>query len=227
MAIEEHSFTSIDVAARSLAVDLASTMREAISARGRALLAVSGGRTPELVFNHLKQQEVDWSRVTLTLTDERWVPVDHPDSNEGLVRSFLMQGPVEALTFISLYGGEISPEAGQLACETRLMAMARPFDAVYLGTAGDGHFASLFPGDHALEARDSLCVAIPQTESRLPRISLTVSTILDTRKVFLLFAGADKRAAFDEARKPGSYRDLPLRLVLLQEQIPVDVFAAP
>jgi 6-phosphogluconolactonase len=227
MMMEERRFTTLPAAAHALAGELAVTLDEAISARGRALLAVSGGHTPQKVLERLRQLEVDWSRVTLTLTDERWVRPDHPDSNEALVRSCLLRGPAAAAAFVPLFGGEASPEAGQPACEARLKALALPFDAVYLGMGSDGHFASLFPCDPAIDADDSLCVAVPATESRLPRISLAAPTILNTRKVYLLFSGAGKLAIYTEAKKPGSYRDIPLRLVLSQAQTPVMVLIAP
>jgi len=211
MTIEERSFATLEGAALALAEDLACTLRKAVAARGRALLAVSGGRTPRFVFSYLRELDVDWGRVTVTLTDERWVPPDHPDSNEGLVRSHLLKGPSSAAAFISLYGGESSPGAGQSACEARLAALKLPFDAVYLGTAGDGHFASLFPGDPTLDVKNRLCVAVPGSETRQPRMTLTAPAILDTNKLFLLFSGADKNAIYAKAKRAGSYRDLPLR----------------
>lgn len=225
--IEERNFKTLEAAAHALADDLAAVLREAISTRGEALIAVSGGRTPQQVFERLHQLTVDWSRVTITLADERWVPPDHPDSNEKLVRSYLLQGTAAAATFIPLYGGEESPEAGQPACEARLKTLALPFDAVYLGMGSDGHFASLFPGDAAVDARDSLCVAVPAMESRLPRMSLTAPAILNAGKIFLLFSGADKHAMYAEAKKAGSYKEIPLRLILSQTQTPVVVLTAP
>jgi len=227
MTVDERSFATVDAAARALADDLAAAARQAISARGRALLAVSGGRTPRHVFAHLRQREVDWSRVTVTLTDERWVPADHPDSNEGLVRAHLLHGPAAAAAFVPLYGGEASPEAGQTACEARLGALAAPFDAVYLGLGDDGHIASLFPGDAALEVRDRLCVAVPGTGVRQPRLSLTAPAILSAREVFLMFSGAGKHAAYAEANRAGASERLPVRLILDQARTPVRVLSAP
>lgn len=227
MTIEERKFATIDAAACTLADDLAAALRKAISARGRALLAVSGGRTPRHVFDYLSQQDVDWRRVTVTLTDERWVPPDHPDSNEGLARASLLIGPAAAATFIPLYGGEASPETGQTACEARLTALAMPFDAVYLGLGDDGHFASLFPGDPALDVHGRICVAVPGTETRQPRMTLAASAILDAWEVFLMFSGAGKHAVYAKARKPGPVDEIPLRLLLGQARTPVRVLCAP
>ncbi len=84
MTAEERSFVTVDAAARALADDLAEALRRAISARDRALLAVSGGRTPRHVFDCLRRLDVDWPRVTVTLTDERWVPADQEMSRSML-----------------------------------------------------------------------------------------------------------------------------------------------
>jgi 6-phosphogluconolactonase len=227
MTIEERAFATLEDAADALAQDLARNLRAAVAARGRAVLAVSGGRTPRQVFERLRQLDVDWPRVTVTLTDERWIPADHPESNEGLARAHLLQGPAAAAAFIPLYGGEASPEAGKAACEARLVALAGPFDAIYLGLGGDGHVASLFPGDPALDVRDRLCAAVPGTATRQPRMTLTASAILDARRVCLLFSGADKYAVYAEARVPGPLTQIPLRMLLAQDRVPISVFKAP
>jgi len=227
MVVSEQRFASVEVAAHALADELAAVMREAINKRGQAILAVSGGHTPRYVFKRLRQMDLDWAQVTLTLTDERWVPPTHPDSNERLVHSCLLQGAAQAATFIPLYGGENSPEAGEAGCEERLKDLTLPFDAVYLGMGADGHFASLFPGDSAIDVTCRRCVAVPATKKRLPRISLTASSLLDARKVYLLFSGADKHAKYDEAKKAGNYKEIPLRLVLVQEYTSIYVLSAP
>jgi 6-phosphogluconolactonase len=227
MPIEEYHFQSIETAADELAGNLASVLCEAISARGAALLAVSGGSTPKCVFERLRRYDVDWRRVQVTLTDERWVPADHPESNEKLVRSCLLLGPVAAATFISLFGGEKSSEKGQLACEERLKTLNLPFDAVYLGMGSDGHFASLFPGDPALHVHSGLCVAVSANESRLSRISLTAPAILNANKIFILFSGTDKHSIYSRAKQPGSIEEIPLRLLLSQELTPITVLTAP
>ena len=225
--IRETEFSTIEAAAGSLAEDLNTILQKAIDANGHAYFAVSGGRTPRFVFSRLRKMELDWSRVFITLTDERWVPVRDPHSNERLVRSLLMQGAASAASFVPLYGGESSPESGQAACEARLLEVGKPLDAVYLGMGRDGHFASLFPGDPAVDIREGLCVAVPETSYRVGRMSLTANAILAAKKLILLYAGSDKHAVYQEATKPGSYHDLPLRLVLQQVQTPVELLRAP
>lgn len=226
MIVDEQKFTTIEEAAYSLVLDLVSTLHQALSIRGDALLAVSGGRTPKIVFKYLREQRLDWNNVTLTLTDERWVPNDHPESNEQLVRTDLLKYLSQETAFIPFYGGHNSLEADVKSCEARLNTLSLPFDAVYLGVGTDGHFASLFPGDKALSVSDSLCVGIAGTNSRVARISLTASAILNTGKIYLLFSGKDKFSVYLKAKEPGSCNEIPLRLILSQVDIPVVVYFA-
>ena len=227
MKLIEQDYADVLLAAQALADKLADVLRDAIENRGKALIAVSGGRTPQHVFNHLKQQDVDWSRVTVSLTDERWVPVNHPDSNESLVRQHLLTGPASAATFAPLFGGEATPMAGQNACEDRLNKQSLPFDAVYLGMGGDGHFASLFPHTESLHVATGNCTPVPEIETRSARMSLTLPTILAARHIFLLFSGAEKHQKYQEAQELGSTDALPLRLLLNQTQKSIHVLTAP
>jgi len=227
MIVDERNFLTLEEAASALVIDMVGTLREAISSRGKALMAVSGGKTPRKVFGYLREHSLNWNNITITLTDERWVPNDHPESNEQLLRSYLLKYLSEDPNFVSLYRGYGSLEADIKSCESQLKKLQLPFDAVYLGIGSDGHFASLFPGDKALNVSDSHCVAIAGTNSRLARISLTASTILNARKIYLLFAGEDKHSAYRRAKTPGPNNEIPLRLVLSQVDIPVVVYCAP
>ena len=226
MPLNEQSFLTLEEAALVLAARLEEDLAEALEKRGEALLAVSGGRTPRMVFERLSRAQLDWGNVTVTLSDERWVAPDHPDSNEKLVRDFLLKGPAAAARFVPLYGGEETPEAGQAGCEARLEKLKLPFDAVYLGMGGDGHFASLFPGDPAVMVTEGRCVAAPATEMRVGRMSLTAPAILEARQIYLLFSGEDKHRKYAEAQRPGDAREVPLRLVMQQSHSPVCVLMA-
>ena len=86
--IDELKFPDFRTAAERLADDMAAALKDAIVARGRAGIAVSGGRTPETVLPRLATAKLDWAKVDVTLIDERWVDSDHPDSNEGLEITF-------------------------------------------------------------------------------------------------------------------------------------------
>ena len=119
---------------------------EAISARGRALLAVSGASyAAKGASERLRQLEVDWSRVTLTLSDERWVPPDHPDSNETLGALLSASGAGCGSRFCTSIWVKNRRKRASPLREERLKALALPFDAVYLGMGSDGHYRLPFP----------------------------------------------------------------------------------
>ena len=226
MSVTEEKFSNIEDASSALAEEMAQTIRESISKKGKALIAVSGGKTPRTVFKYLRDQKLNWEKVTITLTDERWVPGDHPESNELLVRSYLLKYLPPEVTFIPFYQHGKNIAADTKACEKKLKHLELPIDAVYLGIGSDGHFASLFPNNKALNISDSLCTAVEGTNSRLPRITLTKTAILDSRKIYILFSGDDKYSAYSRSKIPGSYKELPLRLVLDQNKTPVIIYFA-
>ncbi|MEO5374025.1 MAG: 6-phosphogluconolactonase [Alphaproteobacteria bacterium] len=229
--IEEREFATLEEAATALAADMAERLRTAVAERGRASLAVSGGRTPHLVLPGLSRVDLPWDRVRVTLTDDRWVPPDHPDSNERLARALLLTGPAAAATFTGLVNGAASPSLGQPETERRLATFPLPLDVVFLGMGEDGHIASLFPHGPELTA-GGLCVASRAPVAPHPRLSLSASLLLTARATVLLVAGAAKRAIYETAKggsgslEDGDAAELPVRLVLHQRAMPVTVFLA-
>ena len=226
IALKELEFDSLEEAAREFAGELGSIIESAIAERGRALIAVSGGNTPRLVFEHLSSLSIDWKRVTITLTDERWVAPSHKDSNELLVRSCLMRNAAETSSFVSLYGGEETPEAGQDACEMRLSDLRLPFDAVYIGIGVDGHIASLFPGAPVADG-SRRCLSIPRSGSRVARMSLSLTALLNTRQLMLLYSGAEKHEIYLQAKNDDALPRAPIGHIFGQYCAPVAVFRAP
>ena len=97
-----HEFDTPDLLTQNLAKQIMTLLEQAIKAKGKASLVVSGGSTPKPLFTLLSQTDFAWEKVTVTLADERWVNATHQDSNEKLVRDNLLQGKVAAATFVSL-----------------------------------------------------------------------------------------------------------------------------
>ena len=238
MSIIEHKASNAEQLAEDLAHSLADQLRAALKERGEASIAVSGGSTPLPLFHRLRTQDLDWSQVTVTLADERWVDSDHKDSNEAFVRRELLQDKAAVARFISLKNDAPSPEKGEDACEQALNAFSWPLDVIILGMGGDGHTASLFPAllkhPHALRMGLDLeapavgrCIAIHPAHAPHPRLSLTLKALLETRRLILHITGDNKWQVYQNALEEGPTEELPIRGVLRQDRLPLEVYWAP
>lgn len=219
-----------------MADTLANYVSDAISAgiaeRGRASLVLSGGSTPKRLFRHLAERPLAWKDVTVTLSDERWVGEDSQDSNAAMLRRELLWGEAAAAEFIALKTEHDTPESAEAACAQRLAAMPAPYDLVVLGMGTDGHTASLFPGDANLASaldpdNRQVCIAARPPGAAQPRMSLTLASLLRCRRLVLLIAGDAKRDVLESALEDGPVTEMPVRALLRQTAVPVDIFWAP
>ena len=225
---ELHEFTDRGRCADALADALAEKLREGIAANGRATLVLSGGSSPIDLFERLALIELDWSRVTVLPSDERWVAPDHADSNEAALRRHLLYGPGNAARLFGLYRQTATPAEARDELDADLSTLPRPFDAVVLGMGEDGHTASLFPDAANIEAclaSDDACVVPDRPNDDGPaRISLSLTRLKQSRALFLLFFGEAKRRVYEAACRPGMAREFPVRDVIQQNDVPVDVY---
>lgn len=218
-------------AASAVASDLlAGALRGALEKSGEASLVVSGGVTPQECFLNLSRQALDWSRVTIVPSDERWVEPHNVSSNEHLIHTRLMLGPASAARLLSFYLEELEAEEAPEVITNGLNRLARPFACTLLGMGEDGHFASLFPDFEGLvEALDpensKQCVVVKTADSPYLRISLTLSALLDSNAIVLLFFGEAKRRVFEAAAAGDS--TYPVAALLSQDKVPVTVIWAP
>lgn len=216
----------------SLARDIASALQNAIAERGTAAVALSGGRTPFGMFQQLRQIRIDWSKVWITLVDDRWLPVDHQDSNERVLRESLLLHAVAAANFVSLKSTASRPEDGLAEIEARLQQIPQPFDIVVLGMGEDCHTASLFPCAAELEsamARDNpqRVAALNPVTAPYARISLTLACIAAARQAIVHITGDKKKALFAEAMHADADKKTPIRRVLEAMPTPSRVYWAP
>jgi len=215
-----------------LAQQLGRSLDAAIAARGLASLVVSGGKTPVRLFEMLRAQSLDWSRVCIALADERWVDVQDAASNERLVRDVLMKDKAAGARFLGLKNAAPTPDLGAVSAWETFARVPRPFDAVVLGMGDDGHTASLFPGSPNLPSAlnpgaAAGCVGMWSPVAPHPRLSLNLTALLDSRRVVLLINGDAKWTTYAAACADGAVQDMPIRAVLRQSRTPVDVMWSP
>jgi 6-phosphogluconolactonase len=229
---EWNRFDSRATLDQELATFAEKTLAEAIKTRGHGYLVVSGGSTPMGFFQALSQnQTLDWSKVTVTLADERWVAPDHADSNEALVYENLLQNVASGAHFVSLYSGDDTPEIGVVTLDAKFSALPT-FDLVILGMGGDAHTASLFPNTPALTRgldpqSPHALIAVHPTTAPHARISMTLARLLRTQNLVLHITGTNKAEVFERAIAAESHAsDMPIRAVALQQQTPLQVYYA-
>ncbi len=224
-----HDFPSAEAAAVQLATDVAQALSTAVEQRGRASLVVSGGSTPKPFFAQLKQKRLPWQHIWITLADERWVDISSPDSSERMVREQLL---TEFVHFVGLKNDAATPDAGVATAQNRLSAIPKPYDVMIVGMGEDGHTASLFPEvaglAEALDLKnpDSCAAIIPPSYAPHPRMTQTLPALLNCRKLVLHITGTKKRALYEDARKPGSCLTLPIRAIVQQNKVPLEVYWA-
>ena len=230
--VHEHRFPDAVALSHALSGEIKVDLEEAIQARGSASLILSGGRTPILLFEQLRDEKVDWQNIWVTLADERWVETNNAASNERLIREHLLTGPAAAAHFVGLKNPAPTPEAGADWAWRALSRVPHPYDVIVLGMGDDGHTASLFPGSMALaRALDAStppgCVAVNALTAPHARVSLNLAALLDARRIILHIEGEAKWQVYQKARAAGSPSEMPVRAVLQQQEVPVDVYWAP
>lgn len=210
---------------------LANTIAEELAAdieqRGTASLAVSGGNTPKKMFQRLANCDLAWSKVWITLVDDRWVDPLHEDSNEKLVRDNLLQDAAASANLVGLKTAHETPAAGLAEAGKNLAHVPRPFTSVILGMGGDGHSASWFPQAENLQTMldpdaDIDLAAVDPVTAPHQRITLTLSAVLDCRQLHLEIAGSEKRQVLQSALANG----FPVSAVMQQSTPPLNIWWA-
>ena len=213
------TFDHRDALMAGLADQVTHDLEHALKSRHHAALAVPGGTTPAPFLKALACKEIDWSKVAVTLTDERWVPPAHERSNERLLRGSLLQDKAKSARFVPLYLEAPAPEDRLGEIDAAIGAHCQPFDVVVLGMGDDAHTASLFPGaDRLVEAlsRETSALVLPMRAPGAlePRITLTLRALLNAKKTYILITGERKRAVIAQAGEADDLSRAPVAAVL-------------
>lgn len=223
---------SREVMTQTLRDQIAAQLSESISADGRASFAVSGGSSPAPLYQALSAEKIGWHKVSTVLVDERWVEPGEAGSNESFVEDNLLGGEAASTCLVGLKTSHDTPGEGLAEAETRLADMKWPLDVVVLGMGPDGHTASWFPHadglDRALASDGPRLAAVRANKSEvtgdfLDRITLTKAAVCEAKLVVLMITGPVKRRVFDDADTPGPIEDLPIRSLIFDPSINLQV----
>lgn len=211
-----HRFETLADASEALAEAVSVRLQAVLAERGTALLAVPGGTTPAKFLAALGSHKLDWDKVTLLPTDERFVATNDPASNERMMRASFVPLREGRARFLSFHGRGDTLDAAAAAIASELAALP-PIDLLVSGMGADGHVASLFPGERAATMTDHGLHALAAHPEGLPaRISLSPARLLSAGWAALLVAGADKAQTLTTAQAlPGAY---PVGLMLGRAQ---------
>lgn len=232
MTVNMHEFADAADLAASLADEVAAQLETAIRDRGTASIAVSGGSTPKKFFEALATRDIDWSKVTVTLVDERFVPADSPRSNHLLVSTHLLKDKAAAAKFIPLYYEAPSIDEAAVIATDKTSGIGHPFDVAILGMGGDGHTASFFPHGNnlarALDLSGPRGVLTMQAEGAgEERLTFSFASLSDARFLVLHIEGQGKKDVLETAKAGSDETDMPIRAVLTRAASPLQIFWAP
>lgn len=224
------SFNNTAALEQSLAQTICQKLNEAITHKGHASIAVSGGSTPKALFNVLSTRELQWDKITVTLADERWVDPASDDSNERLVRDNLLQNAAAAATFLPFKNTAPTAVEGQSELAQQLNNVG-PVDLLLLGMGGDGHTASLFPCSAELEqvmdpTNPFPCQSVTPTTAPYERMSMTLNWLLRSENIFLHICGEEKHSVLSHGLL-NTDNPPPIARLIQQAKSPVNVYYAP
>lgn len=219
--------------AAAVASDIAFIIESAIDARGAAVVALAGGKTPIPIYEKLSSAKLDWKRVTVVPGDERIVPLGDPLSNvTALARYFLPKGA----RVIPIVPNAIADyKAAGRSADALMQDLHWPLDLCLLGVGNDGHAASIFPGPDFDEAvngpkeRRALGV-MPDPmplEAPVPRVTLSLAAITAARALLIAVRGQEKRDIIETAIRQGRSSPYPVGLALAGTDLPVDIHWTP
>ena len=215
--------------ADAVAGDIQFIIESAIDARGAAVVALAGGKTPLPIYDRLAAAKLDWKRVTIVPGDDRIVPLGDPLSNVTAIgKAFIPKG-ARVIPLVS----DKAPDykAAGRSADAVLQDLHWPLDLCLLGVGGDGHAASIFPGpdyDEALSGpRERRALGVMPDplppEAPVPRVTLSREAIVSARALMIAITGAGKKKVLEQAIKQGPSSAYPVGRILADVELPVDI----
>ncbi|NML04846.1 6-phosphogluconolactonase [Sphingomonas sp. G-3-2-10] len=215
--------------ADAVAGDIGFIIESAIDARGAAVIALAGGKTPLPIYEKLAKAKIDWKRVTIVPGDDRMVPLGDPLSNVTAIGKIFIPKGARVIPLISATVADY--KAAGRSADAILQDLHWPLDLCLLGIGADGHAASIFPGpdfDEALNGpkeRRALGVMpdpLPP-EAPVARVTLSKEAIVSARALMIALTGDKKREVLEAAIEQGASSSYPAGRILADVELPVDI----
>ena len=219
--------------ADAVAGDIQFVIESALDARGSAVIALAGGKTPFPAYEKLAQAKLDWKKVTIIPGDERIVPLGDSLSNvTALAKIFLPKG---ARVMPVVPEATKDYKAAGRSADALMQDLHWPLDFCLLGVGGDGHTASIFPGpdfDEALSGPKErrMLGVMPDPlppEAPVARVTLSRAAIASSKALMVMLTGAEKRKVLEQAIEQGDASRYPIGRVLADVELPIDIHWAP
>jgi 6-phosphogluconolactonase len=228
---EQNNFDTREQLDLALADKISGILQQAISQKGKASIAVSGGSTPKGFFKVLSNKDIDWDKVTITLADERWVDINSDDSNTRLVHENLLQNKAAAAKFFHLKQGEDLCDETLAALNIAANSTLLPLDVLILGMGEDGHTASLFPCSAQIKQaldinNDNALMKVEPTTAPHQRITFSFASLSQSKNTFLHLCGDNKKQVLAKALNGDDVFDMPIRKFLQADNIDTQVYWA-
>ena len=224
------TFANGEAWAAACAVRLTGALAAALADHGKGVFAGSGGSTPAPIYRHMAGTDLDWSRIAVTLIDERNVPETSPESNAALLKQTLLTGPAAAARFVPLFHPAVTVDRAAALAARGLASEGGKLDAVLLGMGEDGHICSMFPDSPTLKtllspALRPTVLGVPHGRDGIAptreRLSINLAYLMTARCVVLAITGTAKRAVF-EREAAGDPAVQPIA-ALIAADVPLDV----
>ncbi|WP_375396287.1 6-phosphogluconolactonase [uncultured Sphingomonas sp.] len=231
--IEWWEYEDVAEMAEAVAGDIQFIVESAIEARGGAVIALAGGKTPVPIYARLARAKLDWKRVTIIPGDERIVPLGDPLSNVTMIGKTFLPAGARVMPIVPQAIADY--KAAGRSADALMQDLHWPLDLCLLGVGGDGHTASIFPGpdfDEALNGPKErrMLGVLPDplpADAPVPRVTLSRAAIVGAASVMIAVTGTAKRKVLEAAIKQGPSSTYPIGRVLADTELPVDIHWAP
>ena len=223
-SLQRHNFSSMTQLSEAFAEYASDVLGKTLQKKSLASLVVPGGNTPREYLPVLAKCSLPWERIVITLSDERWVDVTDEQSNENLVKKYLLDYLPQNTLFIGFKTHHDNPFTAIKEINQRLNKLPQPSSLTVLGVGEDGHIASLFPGMHFDLLATQYCVAVAPPIAPSLRVSLSLSILGQSDHIALVVVGKVKQQLLNQLLGEGIDSKLPIARLLQCAHSQIDIF---